>query len=220
MKKYMLAVLIVIFFAPLCFAGDSLKTFRTQIDYLWGQTSDPAFPDSVKNLFINDAFKQIVALVGGQAPCILKQDTIIVTSGTIQYSLETDFYATLSVHPQRMEYPALDYIPLWEAGRKPSGGTSTALRYEIAGGKILFDPSPTATDTVILFYNAYANTLSGANDTTNLPIQFRELVSYYAYAKGKVRVEQFGEANWAFSYFDQSLARLITILANQRYNLR
>lgn len=202
------------------FAGDSLSYFRLQVNYLLGTYYDYAFPDSVKNQFINDACGEIVIYVGDQVPCIQKLDTVIFSSGVIQYSANTDLFKIYAIKQLRSSKQAIDKLAIEDMGKRPSAGVEYPQTASQWSNKLYFDPKPTAIDTFLVFYNAYANKMTSNGDTTYLPKEFREFIPIYVKAKLFMRSGDEDLANVYLDRFYKGISAKIQILASQKFDIR
>lgn len=107
MKNILLISVLVLILTSQVFAtGDSLLFFEQRVEWRLGAVYDATtFPDSILDGFINQSCFEVVGFMGSQVKCVFKQDTVILSSGRTQYSLNSDHFRGLSIHPLSYEPP-------------------------------------------------------------------------------------------------------------------
>jgi hypothetical protein len=159
--------------------------------------------------------------VGARAVCVLKQDTVALTIGGEQYSLNSDLAYVLSVYPLSYDRQSLKYIPLPGFGLIPTGGSKTINNFiplnEIQ--KLIVDPKPEATDNVLVFYNANPYVLSGDTANTNLPTKYSEAVIWYTTGLAQVRLGNYQEATYYFTLFQWEMEKNIITFSSPPYDV-
>ena len=191
--------------------NDSLYFFEKQVQYELGAVySSTIFPDSILDDFINRAINKVVVYVNAQADCILKQDTVILSTGTVQYSLNSDLFRVRKIHHLRYSRQGLDYIPLGDWGKNPSAGLNYVARFCALDEKqlLLAEPKPVKTDTLLVFYNAYPVVLSGDTANTDLNKDFREAIISYTLHLCMKRISEYDKATWYKVNFEKEMQDL------------
>lgn len=164
--------------------------------------------DSQITDFANQAYLQIQ--VDGQFNWPANQGTsgiVSLTQGTREYSLPSDF--------GRLELAMLSTTKLWEIDftdailRNPTSSQSTPSTYYIRASNMGFDPVPSGTATVTLYYRKVLTSLSADADLIAFPDSFAPvMVQYMAYlAWNGPRGNADGAAKHLATY-DEGLSRL------------
>lgn len=224
MKRVILVLaLILIMFGQSFGLGDSLLFFERGVIYRLGAVYDATtFPDSVLDALINQSCYDVVNYVGAQVKCIVKQDSITLVDATAQYSLNSDHFRGLTVHPLDYGRKALDYEPLSDWGKKSTGNITTASRFNFLDEMqvLVVDPLPTygVDDILLIFYNAYPNYLSGDTVNSTIPKEWSNAVIILATAYCLERVQN-EWANYYRALGDAEMRKLITIYSQPPYNL-
>ena len=126
---------------------------------------------------INRSYAELYDLIVTSANSedyFLKSGTISLVSGTSTYDLPTDFYKSRGVdlNTSGSEVPLRRY----NFSERNVGGlysTASDMRYHIQGNSIVFNPDPSSSDTVTIYYIAsprkfleYTTTAIGRGTTT------------------------------------------------------
>lgn len=203
-----------------------LSELRQDVKNQFLVTTDALHPDSVIDDYINQACRDLAGY-----GIIHQVDSIVWVASTRYYTLPTDF---LSFNPpEDAGYPdgitgerAFDFISPSDVGKIGASAQASAPEYVWFTEKdnvrdtarIWFYPPPTAVDTIILVYTAEAVELSGANDTTNIPYEYRPLIVYYAVALCFAKDQEFNKASWWFALYDQTLNKKLMFDKQKRYD--
>ena len=136
----------------------------------------------------------------------------------MQYSLNSDFFRGLTVHDLSYSRSALDYELLSDWGKKPSGTIITRGNFLDEIQKLIVDPKPSQSDTLLIFYNAYPNNLTADSSKSNIPKEWSNAVIDLTTALCLERVQN----EWS-SYYrslaDTEIRRLIMIYSQPPYNV-
>lgn len=111
--------------------------------------------------------------------CVQRDTTLTIAAETSWYDLPTDFYCLPPGHPDfgvtamsaddgleiGMKLISIDQIG---ANRLVTSGSEIPSKYLIRKNKIYIEPVNNDSDSVKIYYAAYANSLDTTTDTTNL----------------------------------------------------
>lgn len=222
MKKVLLILsLLLILTSQALATGDSLRFFERRVIWRMGAVYDATiFDDTILDAFINQACYDLVTYVGSQARCVVKQDSVVLASGTVQYSLNSDHFRGLTVHPLSYGRQSLDHKPLSDWGKKPTGSLTDAVGFTFVDEiqRLLVDPKPTAVDTLLVFYNAYPNELTLDTMHSNIPREWSNAIIDLATAYCMERVQN-EWSNYYRTLYDIEMRRLIMIFSQPPYNV-
>jgi hypothetical protein len=190
MKKVFVTVSFVFLISAVVFADgrDTLRlsTLITNIRYeLNDIDSTTAFwSNAVLRDFIKESVRDVAAM-----GCIIKWDTVITTSGTRHYALNSDFMDIRPTNTQTgiliktqsgwkaMSYRALKVV---EQGDIPFGKDAPRTEpssYMTSGQRIWVDPAGSGGDSIIIMYEAFANAMTGGDTATvDVPYEYKRLV--------------------------------------------
>jgi hypothetical protein len=127
------------------------------------------------------------------------------------YSLPTDFrkFARLEVgYESATDRVKVDQLDLNEIGDPSVEVYSTAdPKYTIVGNMFELRPTPTAslTDGLYMIYIENPSDMSGDSDTSGLPLDYDNLLTLYASAKGKYTLGLPQEGNNMMAQFNMGL---------------
>jgi len=217
MKK--LLFLVFLFLAVPLWAGQDVTTLQEleqDVKNNLAVASDPYYPDSVLDDFINLACRDLASY-----GVIIKADSVVVTAGDFILALNEDFLEAIAVFPcTSTASEGLDRIHFTQWGKLTNMPQLTSADYYttlpehvtdysagiLTGAKLMLYPAHSGVDdTLIVIYSAEANELSANADTSNIPYTYRALVGYYATALCFLRSQEYDRANVWFSLYDQML---------------
>jgi len=180
-----------LFLAVPCWGANLLSQadLLTQTRTILGEptVSVSNWTDAQLNRYIQDACN---LLINAQIVTIEKFDTIVRTTDTYLYSLNTDFLQTATVWRKA----GIEITPCQQV--KPDSffainvryGDTLKVYYTIFGNdslasatpRIAFRPTPEETDTVFVWYYARPKFLTGTDTLINIQQPYRSLVPYLA----------------------------------------
>lgn len=135
--------------------------------------------------WINQAVTDVVL----RTRCKVSSTTIAMSAGTKDYTLDTAILQILEAYitSSNQDY-ALERITVEEIlrlRRTTASNTSPARYYALAGANLLMVwPTPSASDTITVYYVPRPATLSSGSDTpSEIPTEFHKLVEWYALAE-------------------------------------
>ena len=167
-------------------------------------STNPFYPDSVWNNWINEACSDISGY-----GVIEKLDTLFWDEGTTIYSLSADFIQLTAVFFLRpVGKQTLRFIPARVVGKKQETETITRDVWQAGKGKkaiVGFFPPPSIKDTLLVIYGAEANYLSSDNDTTDIPYSYRPLIIDYVVYRALLRD---GKKSASDRYWESYMKRL------------
>jgi hypothetical protein len=215
MKKILLLIFIISFFAQTCLAEklSTLSELRMECENQAVLVNHPFYPDSIWESWINQACMDL-----SDYKVIEKLDTIYWVAGTMTYSCESDFNGIVAVFPLRPEgKEPLDFIPSRDVIKQ--GISSDRPRHFWQSGKgtdaiIGFYSTPEIVDTLLLIYGAEANYLSEDTSTTNIPYSYRTCIIDYVLYRAFLRQRKKNVADEYLDNYTKNLERKLK--ANQK----
>jgi hypothetical protein len=133
---------------------------------------------------VNDGYVDVVLRSG----CKITKGTTALTSGIADFDIDTailvinDVYLTsggTSYPLERVSLPELNML------RLNAPAASPPRLYAVDSSMWSVYPTPTAADTLTLFYIARPTALSNSGDLPSaVPAEFRKLIEWYALAEG------------------------------------
>jgi len=198
--------LIILFLAQPGCATDllTLVDFRRASQDQSVLKTDPFYPDSVWNGWVNEACCDLAGY-----GIVEKLDTIIWTQGTMTYSLNIDFIRLLALFPLRPTgKEPLNFIRAKDMLKVQTADSQTKDFWQSGKGRsaiVGFYPPPTVKDTFLIIYGAEAISLSSDTDTVSIPYPYRPLMVDYVVYRALLRD---GQRDSAGRYYDSYVNRL------------
>lgn len=127
---------------------------------------------------INDAMKVVDKLRGATEAI----DTIIMDS-SFWYDLNDDFQSVNNVTIEDPKSPgetSIDSIIMGDIGKNTSTGSAHVKYYTIWNRQIYFDRNNFLTDTLYIYYNAYAKSLSKTDTLSNVSRYYFNIIVDHA----------------------------------------
>lgn len=198
MKKLMIFMVIILMSVSV-YADDQDTTTQREIrqlvkDYLGGVSSSSMWPDPLIDRLVNLAQREYALLVG-----ISKKDTIVTTTGTKEYALNSDFLRIRGASIYNVEGDKRERALLYRSPRSMGSQVKAygedddqdhPMFYTISGGELnegkylIIDPPEEEDDrdTLIIYYYAQAIELGrvAADTITNVPYEGIPMVVYSA----------------------------------------
>lgn len=228
---------IVMLLAGTVIAADQDTTTQREIrtlvrDLLGGVSTSSTWPDATIDRLVNLAGREYSLLVG-----ISKKDTIVTTSGTKEYALNSDFLRIRGVGIYNISEDKRETALLYRAPRV-MGATSKALGedddhshptyYTISGGEtnegkyLIVDPPEEEADrdTLIIYYFAQAIELGNvaADTITNIPYEGIPMVVYAAVRSCLIKNREYPGLPFLDKMYDMNRALLIQENSDLEFN--
>ena len=207
MKKPLILIFILILTAfRFCYADKflTLADFRRASQDQSVLKTDPFYPDSVWNGWVNEACCDLAGY-----GLVEKLDTIIWTQGTMIYNLNIDFIRLVALFPLRPTgKEPLNFIRAKDILKVQTADLQTKDFWQSGKGKyaiVGFYPPPMVKDTFLVVYGAEALSLSSNSDTVTVPYSYRPLIIDYVVYRALLRD---GQKDSADRYYDSYVKRL------------
>lgn len=196
-KKIILAIGLAIGLAIPCFAQSGrLDSLLVRTELLWGTTvaSDNRLDTADFYQAINLSCEELAL---SQLVDIVKQDTIALSAGTKNYSLNANCTKVLAVRYLSAPKDTLLFslVNIKDLGRKYESKLNLPLQGAQVNKTLSVYRTPLQTDSLLVYYLASANLLDGASDSTDIPIEYRWLIpvlslKYLSIATGEMTAQQ------------------------------
>lgn len=233
MRK-LIFLMILVLMAGSAYADDQDTTTQREIrqlvrDHLGGVSSSSMWPDAVIDRLVNLAQREYALLVG-----ISKKDTIVTTSGTKEYSLNSDFLKIRGVAIYNVEDDKREKALQYRSPRSIGSDVKAIgedddhdhpAYYTISGGELnkgsylILDPPEEEDDrdTIVVYYYAQAIELGGvaADTITNVAYEGIPMVVYSAVRACLIRNREYP----ALPFLDKSYDTNRSILINERSDM-
>lgn len=237
MRKLMI-LMIVILMTGSVYSADQDTTTQREIrqfvrDLLGGVSSGSMYPDPVIDRMVNLGQREWALLIG-----ISKKDTIVTTSGTKEYSLNSDFLRIRGVSIYNIEDDKREKALMYRSPRSMTSAVKAMGEdddqdhpafYTISGGELnegkylIIDPPEEEDDrdTLIIYYYAQAIELGGvaADTITNIPYEGIPMVVYSAVRACLIRNREYPALQFLDKLYDTNRALLIEEQSDMEYRM-
>lgn len=236
MKKILILVVLLLM-AGTAYADDQDTTTQRELrtfvrDHLGGVSSGSMYPDAIIDRMVNLGQREYALLVG-----ISKKDTIVTTSGTKEYALNSDFLRVRGVAIYNVENDKREKALLYRSPRSIGSKVKAygedddqdhPMFYTISGGDLnagkylIIDPPEEEDDrdTLIVYYFAQAIELGGvvADTISNVPYEGIPMVVYSAVRGCLIRNREFPALPFLDKAYETNRALLIEEQSDMEYS--
>jgi len=196
MKKIVLVICLLVFLSPLSYSEEGYNVTNLKADIQVITRGDLGLADSIWMELINMGIQNLASL----ADCAVDTQTVYLSSGTFEYALPSNFqklWHAINRGTQRV----YDNILPEDRGK---GGTGLEVEeykvYTIASTFIKgigFYPTPTATDSVLVYYFKTPEIVDANADTVDIAEPFHPALKYSCLIELWERIERWDKANLA-----------------------
>ena len=164
-------------------ASRTLAQFRTIVASKVGLDNSTSGDQTLIDMWVNEGYEDILL----QTHCKVLGCTMTLTSGTNDYTLDTDILSILKIYNSAssinyyMERVTLgDIVDMRRAGN--SGAVPPARYYAVAGSNLLtVYPTPGSGETLTVYYVPRPTALSASSDVpSDVPAEFHKAIEFYA----------------------------------------
>lgn len=194
MKKVVFMVLLLVFLAGSSSAEIGYTVASLKSDIQFTTKGDLGLPDSIWMEAMNSGIQTVASLTD----CVIDTERVDISSGTFEYALPANFqklWHAINLGTQRV-------YDVTSADQRGQAGTGMEVEeykiYTYASSKIKgigFFPTPTATDSVLVYYYATPVIVDASTDTVDIAEAYQPAVPIACRVEIWERVERWDKAN-------------------------
>ena len=173
-------------------ASTTLTQYRLRVSSIIGLAGTASGDEqTLIDGWVNEGYEQVLL----ETHCKVSVATMALTSGTDDYTLDSNIMAILDLYntASSTDYPLtrLTTQDLLAYRMNQATNTTTVQWYSVQGSTLMLYPTPGSGESLTVFYVPRPTALSaGANTPDSVPAEWHVAIEYYAFARAAEYNEQ------------------------------
>lgn len=160
-------------------ASRTLAQFRTIVASKIGLDNSTDGDQTLIDMWVNEGMEDVLL----QTHCKVRGCTMPLTSGTTDYTLDTDILQIKSVYTSGgVVLERLELTDLLDLRRSSSSGAAPSRYYAVAGSNLItVYPTPGTGESLTVYFVPRPTAMTSSSDTpTDVPAEFHKAIEFYA----------------------------------------